>query len=63
MRPVAVQIDYDDWMEVERLLGLIGGPIPNGTAPPPADLNRFAGSITLREDPVQFQRRIRDEWP
>lgn len=63
MRPIAVQIDYADWLEVERLLGLGGAPA-NGTHHPPApDLNRFAGTLKLKEDPVEFQRRVRDEWP
>jgi hypothetical protein len=63
MRPVAVQIDYADWLEVERLLGLNGSNGQTGSVPGSTDLNRFAGSISLGEDPVQFQRRIRGEWP
>ena len=26
------------------------------------DFSRVAGRLKLREDPVNFQRRIRDEW-
>ena len=28
----------------------------------PSDLSEFAGSLRLTEDPVAFQRRIREEW-
>jgi prevent-host-death family protein len=27
------------------------------------DLSPFAGSLTLREDPLEIQRQARDEWP
>lgn len=66
MRPVAVLIDYADWLEVERLLGLGGVPAPkaNGAAAGGhPDLNRLAGKIELREDPAAYQRRVREEWP
>jgi hypothetical protein len=26
------------------------------------DINRHAGKITLTQDPVEFQKAIRDEW-
>jgi prevent-host-death family protein len=28
----------------------------------PVDLNQFAGTLSPKEDPDAFQRRIRDEW-
>jgi hypothetical protein len=56
-KPVAVQIDYDDWLEIERQLGL------NNDEQPATDLSEFRGFLTLTEDPVEYQRRIRDEWP
>lgn len=69
MRPIAVQIDYADWLEVERLLGLqdsgnrLAG--PNGvtrSAPrQPSDPNRLAGTLTLRIDPVAYQRGERED--
>jgi hypothetical protein len=57
-KPVAVQIDYDDWLEIERLLKL------EQPEPRRVDLSRFAGKLTMElpEDPVEYQRRIRDEW-
>ncbi|MEZ6234272.1 MAG: hypothetical protein R3B68_08785 [Phycisphaerales bacterium] len=58
-RPVAVQIDYADWMRIERLLGqsVVDG-ADNSEA-----LNKLRGTITLKEDPLDLQRRWRDEWP
>lgn len=55
-RPVAVLVDYQDWLEIERLLA------PLQEAPVSTDLSRFAGTIQLTEDPLAFQRRCRDEW-
>lgn len=61
MQPVAVQIDYADWLELERLLGL--QPSGNGAADSGVrDLNELAGRLELREDPLQCQKRLRNEW-
>lgn len=27
------------------------------------DLNKFAGRVKLTEDPLQYQKRVRAEWP
>ena len=51
MRAVAVQIDYEDWLETECLLGLEGGKEP-------ADLREYEGAMRLTEDPVAYQRRL-----
>ena len=58
-KPIAVQIDYEDWLEIEKLLDRQKLPTRGATA---EDLNKHAGWLTLTEDPVEFQRRIRDEW-
>jgi hypothetical protein len=55
MHPVAVQIAYADWLEVEKRLGI-------DEAPPGTDLNQFGGTISLAEDPLEYQRRVRREW-
>ena len=34
----------------------------DGARPRRYDFSRVAGRLKLREDPVAFQRRIRDEW-
>lgn len=56
-RPIAVQIDYADWLEIERRLGADR----NGSHP--VDLQQFAGTLRLSEDPVEYQRRVRGAWP
>lgn len=55
-QPVAVQIDWADWLEIEKSLFQPG--ITTGAA----SLSRYAGSISLTEDPLAFQERIRGEW-
>lgn len=55
-RPIAVQIDYADWLEIERLLHL------REENRPSSDVSQYAGSIYLHEDPLDFQARIRGEW-
>lgn len=65
MHPIAVQIGYADWLEVERALGLPASEPagPNGakTDDAPA-LNRLSGELVLPEDPLEYQRRVRNEW-
>lgn len=56
--PVAVQIDYADWLEIERYLQL-GEGLPRREA----DLSRYSGVISLTEDPIAYQVRLRSEWP
>jgi hypothetical protein len=58
MRPIAVQIPYNDWLEIERLLQHELEKKPQKKQ----QLSRYAGTIHLTEDPVKYQRRIRKEW-
>ena len=55
--PVAVQIDYNDWLIIERSLGL-----PDDDVARVTDLSRYHGLISLTEDPLVYQARIRNEW-
>ncbi len=55
-RPVAVQIDWTDWLEIEKSL------TPSTMKAPTESLARYAGSISLTEDPLAFQERLRGEW-
>jgi hypothetical protein len=57
LRPVAVQIDYADWIRIEQQLELAAD------APKETDLARHRGVLTLREDPLAYQERVRAEWP
>jgi hypothetical protein len=52
-----VPINYADWLEIERLLA------SNGGAKKPCDLRSLAGSLRWGEDAVEYQRRVREEWP
>jgi hypothetical protein len=55
-RPIAVQIEYTDWLEIERSLNL------QGEDPQNTDLSNYQGIITLTEEPLGYQSRIRQEW-
>jgi hypothetical protein len=55
-RPIAVQIDYGDWLEIERSLKLQSEDALE------TDLSRYEGTISLTEDPLEYQLRIRQEW-
>lgn len=56
MKPVAVQIDYADWVQIKKLLGQQDA---NGKV---VDLSQFAGTVKWPEDGVEYQRRVREEW-
>lgn len=55
--PVAVQIDYADWLEIERYLELGEGHPRQET-----DLSRYSEVISLTEDPLDYQGRLRGDW-
>lgn len=55
-RPVGVLIPYEEWLRIEQQLGGAAG--ANGLE----QLRRHEGMIRLSEDPVAYQRRLRDEW-
>lgn len=55
-RPVAVQIEYEDWLEIERSLNL------QAQEAKTTDLFPYSGVITLTEDPLAYQARVRGEW-
>ena len=54
-QPVAVQIDYADWLKIERSLDL---PQEDEVT----DLSRYSGVISLTEEPLAYQARVRNEW-
>jgi hypothetical protein len=57
LRPVAVQIDYADWLRIERALGVE----TNDTVA--TDLAPYSGTLKLTEEPLEYQHRVRSEWP
>lgn len=55
MHPIAVQIDYTDWLAIQKVL--------RHAKPETAKtLKKYAGSIKLNEDPLEYQKRIRNDW-
>jgi hypothetical protein len=54
--PVAVQIPYEDWLEIKKKLSLHERQFKI------VDLTPHIGVIKLTEDPLEFQQRIRAEW-
>ena len=55
-RPVAVQIDYADWLKIETALDL------ESEGAMTTDLTRYEGVLPLTEEPLTFQARVRNEW-
>lgn len=55
-RPVGVLIPYEEWLRIERQLD---DAVEAGKT---EQLQRHKGVIHLSEDPVAYQRRLRDEW-
>ena len=56
MRPVAVQINYGDWLRIERALG------SQTSVRPPTNLARHAGRLDWPLDGLEYQRKVRSEW-
>ena len=56
MQPLAVQIDYSDWVKIERALDQS----PNGKGP--TDLSRHVGRLVWPIDGLEYQRQVRGEW-
>lgn len=55
MHPIGVLIDYHDWLDIEKALHLKD----HSSA---SELSKFKGSIHLTEDPLEFQKKMRNEW-
>ena len=57
MRPVGVIIDYQDWQKIEKFLEQ-----SHFFEREQFDLSKFSGAIKLTQDPLEYQRQVRDEW-
>ncbi|HNQ24559.1 MAG TPA: hypothetical protein PKK06_15865 [Phycisphaerae bacterium] len=55
-RPIAVQIDYEDWCRIEQVLGLDGG------QKAPTDLAEHLGKLDWPVDGLRYQQEVRGEW-
>ncbi|MBF0384026.1 MAG: hypothetical protein HQL69_23665 [Magnetococcales bacterium] len=55
-RPVAVQIDYNDWLKIEQQLNV------QDRQAKIVDLSKYAGGLNLTESPLAYQASCRSEW-
>jgi len=55
-KPVEVIINYDEWQEIERLLE------SNRPGMVKENLKKYAGTVHIQEEPLEYQRRVRGEW-
>jgi len=55
-KPVEVIIGYDEWEKIERMIG------KGYKATKSEKLKKYAGIIKLKEDPLEYQKKIRNEW-
>jgi hypothetical protein len=56
-RPLAVQIDYADWIAIESELTASGISMAKST-----NLAKHSGVLTHRFDALEYQNSIRSEW-
>lgn len=54
MHPVAVQIPYKEWLEIEIAI--------KNTKIKKSHIAHLSGTIKLSEDPLKYQQNIRNEW-
>ncbi|MGB3267384.1 MAG: hypothetical protein WBA89_25935 [Microcoleus sp.] len=57
MRPVAVPVDCEEWQQIEQLLET---PIIQKTEK--SNFSKYAGAIELTQEPLEYQKLIREEW-
>ncbi len=56
LHPIAVQIDYADWLKIEKML------LMKKSTKKITHLSSYIWTIKLTEDPLDYQARIRGEW-
>lgn len=61
-RPVAVQIDYEDWLEIERLLESRKAEKPKPGKSRYQELLERTNHSWTAGDGLEYQIRIREEW-
>lgn len=61
-RPIAVQIDYEDWLEIERLLQSRGAEESDAVKSRYRDLLEKTRGGWKGGDGLEYQIRIREEW-
>lgn len=56
-RPIAVQIDYADWLKIEQMIQ------PDCISSKPQDLSRFAGVLALKKFRREYSSRTLSRIP
>ncbi len=58
---IHLPMPYQDWQQGKTVKVIIlSSDDPSNKIP--QDINRYAGTISLTQDPLEFQNIIRDEW-
>ena len=64
-KTITIPEQHKDWFKKPVkiiLLAMESSPEENVMPQQTTDLNRFADTISLTEEPLEFQKRIRGEW-
>jgi len=62
-RMIPIPEHYNDWFKKPvKIILLAMEPSHEVNPQKTTNLNRFAGTISLAEEPLEFQKRIRGEW-
>ena len=62
-RMIPIPEHYNNWFKKPvKIILLAMEPSHEVNLQKTTDLNRFAGTISLAEEPLEFQKRIRGEW-
>jgi hypothetical protein len=61
LQKAAEKLPPDEQLQlVQFLLQRAGKLVVKGKV---VDLNKYAGTVKLKEDPMEYQKRVRAEWP
>lgn len=55
-KPLEVIISYDEWEKIEKLMTGAGKALTS------AKLRKHIGILSLKDDPLDYQKRMRNEW-
>ena len=55
-KPLEVIISYDEWLKIENMITKTQKIMTR------EKLSKYIGIVSLKEDPLEYQKRIRNEW-
>ena len=55
-KPLEVIISYDEWGKIEKIITKFAKIMTS------EKLSKYVGILNLKEDPLEYQKRIRNEW-